>query len=189
MDTYGAILKKRIKEAGYTQQEFADSVPMSLSALKKYMSGKSKYTVDLLERFAKLLDCSYDYLMGVTLSARRDIQDIKDATRLSDDAIDKIRRIVKKLSSKNEKEKEGAQAMIASLDMVIKSEAFENISFYMMPDCAIGQMEEAYKSILFATTGDADMPFKLENALAMSVIQELDRCRYEIKRENEKHNL
>lgn len=55
------------------------------------------YSIDYLKRFGERLDCSYDYLMGATVSPRRDIQDIKDATRLSDEAIDKIKRSVAKI--------------------------------------------------------------------------------------------
>ena len=60
----GTILKDRIKEKGYTQEEFCELVGIGLSSLKKYMNGKVFYSIDTLELFANALDCSYDYLLG-----------------------------------------------------------------------------------------------------------------------------
>lgn len=91
MDTYGDILKKRIKEMGYTQEEFAETVRVPFGTLKKYLSNKSVYPIDLLKIFAEKLDCSYDYLMGDTISPQREYQDLKDVTRLSDKAIDRLK--------------------------------------------------------------------------------------------------
>ena len=78
MDTYGAILKKRIKEMGYTQEQFAEETGIPFGTLKKYLSGKSYYPIDLLKIFAEKLDCSYDYLMGFTVSPKREFQSMKD---------------------------------------------------------------------------------------------------------------
>lgn len=61
---YGAILKNRIKEKGYTQAEFAYKAGISLASLKKYIRGTTVYRIDLLPEFAELLDCSFDYLLG-----------------------------------------------------------------------------------------------------------------------------
>ena len=54
-DTFGAVLKRRIKDMGYTQEEFADKVGIGHSTLKKYLSGKNLYDVELLLRFAEVL--------------------------------------------------------------------------------------------------------------------------------------
>ena len=64
MVTIGTILKKRIREKGYTQEEFCEKVGIGLSSLKKYMNGKVFYSIDTLDLFAKALNCSYDYLLG-----------------------------------------------------------------------------------------------------------------------------
>jgi len=91
-DMFGAVLKRRIKEMGYTQEEFADKVGIGYSTLKKYLSGKNLYDVELLLRFAEVLECSCDYLLGLSVSPRRENQDISNELRLSDEAIDEIRR-------------------------------------------------------------------------------------------------
>lgn len=182
MDTYGTILRKRIKEVGYTQQEFADKVPMPLATLKKYMSDRGMYSIDYLKRFGELLDCSYDYLMGVTVSPRRDIQDIKDATRLSDEAIDKIKRIVAKIDNLDGVEKIGAQSMIECLDMVIKTEVYETMAAYLNSDGILKPIEDLVQSAMREIIGDEELPVKLDNVYALAVIQELDKCKREMKR-------
>ncbi len=184
MDTYGTILKKRIKQMGYTQQGFADQVPIPLSTLKKYMSDRAKYPIDLLERFAELLDCSYDYLMGATVSPRRDIQDIKDATRLSDESIDKIGRVVEKTRSMNEEEKEGAQSMLDCLDIIIKSDIYNNMAAYLLADSVLKPLEKMLKEFMHGLFGDEELPVKLENVYALAVLQELDKCKREIEQNN-----
>ncbi len=184
MDTYGTILRKRIKEMGYTQQEFADTVPMPLVTLKKYMSDRGTYSIDYLKRFSELLDCSYDYLMGATVSPRRDIQDIKDATRLSDEAIDKVKRIVAKIDNLDGEQKTGAQKMIACLDMVIKTEVYETMSAYLNSDDLLKPIEDFVQNTMRGIIGNEDMPVKLENVYALAVIQELDKCKNEMKGKN-----
>ena len=182
MDTYGTVLRKRIKEMGYTQQEFADKVPMPLATLKKYMSDRGTYSIDYLKRFGELLDCSYDYLMGVTVSPTRDIQDIKDATRLSDEAIDKIRRIVAKIDNLDGMEKIGAQSMIACLDMVIKTEVYETMAAYLQSDDMLKPIEDLVQTAMRDVIGDEELPVKLDNVYALAVIQELGKCKSEMKR-------
>lgn len=182
MDIYGTILRKRIKEMGYTQQEFADKVPMPLATLKKYLSDRGTYSIDYLKRFSELLDCSYDYLMGVTVSPRRDIQDIKDETRLSDEAIDKIKRIVAKIDSLDSEQKTGAQSMIACLDMVIKTEVYETMAAYLMLDDLLKPIEDLVQNTMRDVIGDEELPVKLDNVYALAVIQELDKCKSEMKR-------
>lgn len=90
-DTFGTILKNRIKEMGYTQEEFAEKAGISLASLKKYMNGTNVYRVDLLPKFAELLECSYDYLLGYSRSPIRENSDISNELHLSDRAIELIR--------------------------------------------------------------------------------------------------
>lgn len=171
---------------GYTQQEFADKVPMPLATLKKYMSDGGTYSIDYLERFAKLLDCSYDYLMGVTVSPRRDIQDIKDATRLSDEAIDKIKRLVAKIDDMDAAENIYAQRMIACLDMVIKSEVYEAITGYFSADDLIKPIEELIQNAMHDIIGDEELPVKIDSMYALTIIQELSKCKYEMEQKKRK---
>lgn len=90
MDKYGEILKKRIKEMGYTQEEFAEIAGISYGTLKKYLSGDSEYNRTNLIKIAKTLDCSYDYLLGESPSAHQEYHDISEQLRLSDGAIEKL---------------------------------------------------------------------------------------------------
>lgn len=93
-DTIGAILKNRIKEMGYTQEDFAEKAGIGLASLKKYINGTNVYRVDLLPRFAELLECSYDYLLGYSRSPIRENSDISNELHLSDKAIELIRKMV-----------------------------------------------------------------------------------------------
>ena len=63
----GAILKQTIKDRDFTQEEFAEITGIGLSSLKKYMSGKVSYSIEVLEIIADRLQCSYDYLLGCLL--------------------------------------------------------------------------------------------------------------------------
>lgn len=90
MDKYGEILKKRIKEMGHTQEEFAELAGISYGTLKKYLSGDSEYNRTNLIKIANALECSYDYLLGESPSAKREYRDISEQLRLSDGAIEKL---------------------------------------------------------------------------------------------------
>ena len=89
MDGISTILKKRIKEMGYTQVEFAEECGMSLTTLKVYLDEKSKirYNIETLELFSQKLNCSYDYLLGKSETPKREIQTLKEQTHLSDNAL------------------------------------------------------------------------------------------------------
>lgn len=89
-DIIGAILKDLIKERGYTQEEFAEEVGIGLSSLKKYITGQVSYSIDTLDEFAEFFDCSYDYLLGKSLTPYRELQDMKQSTRLTDGALERL---------------------------------------------------------------------------------------------------
>lgn len=86
----GKRLGKRIKEMGYTRQEFAEVMGIKEETLNKYISGRNAYSLQLLIEFAEKLDCSYDYLLGYSLSSKREYHEIAEQTRLSEKAIEKI---------------------------------------------------------------------------------------------------
>lgn len=92
MNSYniGIILKDAIKERGFTQEEFAETTGIGLSSLRKYMSGKVYYSIETLEIIADTLHCSYDYLLGKSLTPDRELQDVKEATRLQDGALERL---------------------------------------------------------------------------------------------------
>lgn len=97
--TIGTILRERIREKGYTQEEFCEKLGIGLSSLKKYMTGKVYYSIDTLNMFAEALDCSYDYLLGVSKTPKPELHEVKELTRLQDDAIEHIQHYAKEYDS------------------------------------------------------------------------------------------
>ncbi|MBE6664573.1 MAG: helix-turn-helix transcriptional regulator [Ruminococcaceae bacterium] len=91
--TIGSILKKRIKEKGYTQEDFAEECGIGLSTLGKYMRGERMYNYELLEIFAKKLDCTYDFLLGKSVVPEKKYQDARNETKLSITSIDNIKKL------------------------------------------------------------------------------------------------
>lgn len=87
METTGSILKRRIKEMGYRQLDFAEACQISGTSLKKYMKDQLPFSVELLKKFAELLDCSTDYLLGQAETPKKKIQTLKAQTHLSDGAL------------------------------------------------------------------------------------------------------
>lgn len=89
MDKISAILKKRIKEMGYTQENFAEECGISAATLKSYLKKNSKtnYNIEMLKIFSQKLDCSYDYLLGKSETPYPEIQSLKDEICLSDRAL------------------------------------------------------------------------------------------------------
>lgn len=87
METTGSILKRRIKEMGYRQLDFAEACQISGTSLKKYMKDQLPFSVELLKKFAELLDCSTDYLLGQAETPQKEIQTLKELTHLSDGAL------------------------------------------------------------------------------------------------------
>lgn len=128
-DKIGAILKQRIKEQGYSQEEFAIEVGMGLSTLKKYISGKCAYSYEMLILFAEKLECSYDYLLGMSKSPNREFHEIIEQTRLSEEAVEKIIKYAKKYDEEFE-----ARRYIKSLDYVL----VENGMFSSICDFFLG---------------------------------------------------
>lgn len=66
IDTFGKRLKKRIKERGYTQDEFSEKLGVSKSTLVKYMSDKSNRIDPPLSVFVEMcdiLETRYNYML------------------------------------------------------------------------------------------------------------------------------
>lgn len=93
ISTIGTILKKRIKEQGYTQEKFAEVCGIGISTLQKYMRGERIYKYDMLEVFADKLNCTYDYLLGKSEVPERKYMDARNETGLSICAIDELKQI------------------------------------------------------------------------------------------------
>lgn len=136
----GAILRKRIKEQGFTQERFAEETGVGLSTLKKYMSGKNAYSYEVMGIFAEALDCSYDYLLGLSKSPKREYHEITEQLRLSEEAISTL---VGYASGYDEEFE--CRRHIVSLDMLLKnSEVFNSICDYLVISKPV---DTAYKNI------------------------------------------
>ncbi|MDO4649598.1 MAG: helix-turn-helix transcriptional regulator [Eubacteriales bacterium] len=59
----GQRVREQIKVSGYTQEEFAEKVHISLAHLKYIMSGNRRFSMDTLVEIACTLDVSIDYLL------------------------------------------------------------------------------------------------------------------------------
>ena len=117
MCTIGAILKNRIKEMGFTQEEFSEETGIGLSTLRKYMNGTTAYNYQVLEILSEKLDCSYNYLLGKSKSPREEFHNAVELTRLSEEAMEKI----SKYASVYDTEFEGRR-FIKCLDMIIRKD-------------------------------------------------------------------
>ena len=62
--TFGNILKKLRQDNNMTQDELAKKIDTSRSNIANYENGKNMPSVDILEKIAKLFDCTTDYLLG-----------------------------------------------------------------------------------------------------------------------------
>lgn len=135
-DTIGAILRQRVKEKGFTQVKFAEECGISISSLKKYMSGENAYDYELLERFADKLDCSYDYLLGKSKSPKPEYHEVTELTRLSEEAIENIYKRAKYYDEEFE-----GRRYIMVLDLLLREEVcFEAVCNYMLASKFVNQL-------------------------------------------------
>jgi len=140
ISTIGDILKKRIKEQGYTQQEFADVCGIDISTLQNYMRGIRMYKYDLLEVFADKLNCTYDYLLGKSEVPEREYQDMRNETGLSIYAIDELKKIY-------------SRGQIDIINRIFESEKFmERLIGYFEPTEGTKQGWEFLQSLIFQST-------------------------------------
>ena len=109
----GEILKNRIKEMGYKQEDFADELGIPYETLKNYLNGTSPYPLECLIKASELLDCSFDYLLGYSKATKNENHILVNELGLSNEAIDKI---VEYHTSDNPDLREN---MIQTLDKII----------------------------------------------------------------------
>lgn len=134
--TIGAILKRRVKEMGYTQERFAEKVGVRYSTLRKYMSGKATYSYELLLLFAEELECSVEYLLGLSKSPIQEHHEIAEQTRLSEKAIAKIVKYAKWYD-----EEPDARRYIKCLDLVLCEDGlFNSICDYLIASTFVNKM-------------------------------------------------
>lgn len=144
ISTIGTILKKRIKEQGYTQEEFADECGIGLSTLQKYMRGERMYKYDLLEVFADKLNCTYDYLLGKSEVPEKEYQDMRNETGLSICAIDELKEYkrIKKIDVLNYllENRKFMEILILYIDMPLELRSF--FSTYVENSMQIAKLDE-----------------------------------------------
>ena len=175
--TLGAILKNRIKEMGYTQEDFAEKAGIGLATLKKYINGTNMYRVDLLPKFAELLECSYDYLLGYSRSPIRENSDISNELHLSDESI----RIIRKMASFDEDDYnyiayfyvlnaiiENQDLMFSLVEYVVQSRYIVNI---------LQPILDAVQKPLASTTPFETMGMKMDTMYLLMIVNELNRIK------------
>ena len=86
----GEILKNRIKEKGYRQEDFADLLGIPYETLKNYLNGTSPYPVECLIKSSELLDCSFDYLLGYSKATKNENHILVNELGLSNETIERI---------------------------------------------------------------------------------------------------
>lgn len=68
-------MKARRVELGLSQAEFAQRIKISQQQVSIYESGRTKPSADVLAHIAKALDCSADYLLGLTDDSRAHLRE------------------------------------------------------------------------------------------------------------------
>lgn len=178
MDKIGAILKNRISEMSMTQEEFAERAGIACSTLKKYMSGKVAYNYVMLQKFADILNCSYDYLLGYSESTRRDIQSIKDTICLKEDVIDKLKKIAHQRKTGKKEDREIIAAYFEALNALIEFDAISAISLYFSSDEEVQKTDSIIKENF-----DNDIVVSVKDVLCFAVIDSLTHCRDDLIRQ------
>ncbi len=114
----GEILKNRIKEKGYKQEDFAYELGISYETLKNYLNGTSAYPLECLIKASELLDCSFDYLLGYSKATKNENHILVNELGLSNEAIERIK------SWKNSESADIRDNMLLTLDKIICKEDF-----------------------------------------------------------------
>jgi transcriptional regulator with XRE-family HTH domain len=175
----GAILRKRIHVQGFTQEDFAEKAGIGYATLKKYLNGSIPYSIEKLEKFSEILDCSFDYLMGVSSSSRREYLEISNELHLSDNAIDIIRK-----HAKDSDIKVGKKVYMITLNSIIEKDGFiKSISDYLMGskfnemfvDMFNNKLIELFKkqNLLDDEINEADFRFSNSTTIIMEIVEKL----------------
>ncbi|MBR3293676.1 MAG: helix-turn-helix transcriptional regulator [Oscillospiraceae bacterium] len=85
--TFGEKLQEDRKKAGFTQEQFAEILSVSRSAVAKWETDKGVPDIENLKTMAKLLDVSIDYLLeengGLDLTVIREPINLQDYGHLN----------------------------------------------------------------------------------------------------------
>ena len=113
--SFGTILKKLRQDYNLTQDELAKKIDTSRSNIANYENDKNMPSVDILEKLARLFDCTTDYLLGKSDMRNPEKSDLdklqiglssKDYPNISDEQIKQIEDFAKFVLKDNKKDKE-----------------------------------------------------------------------------------
>ena len=105
--SFGNILKKLRQDNNLTQDELAKKIDTSRSNIANYENGKNMPSVDILEKIAKLFDCTTDYLLGKSDIRNPEEKDFrfayhKETEGMTDEEIKDALRFYKEMKNKIE---------------------------------------------------------------------------------------
>lgn len=183
----GSILYKRLKKVGYTYESFAEKVGEHTNTIKRYVSGERTYDYESLMKYAEILNCSYDYLLGYSESPEREYHEIKEQTLLSDESI----RILCSWKEKSDTDIM-YQLKAEMLDQIICDDDFLTS---MLIYCATNRMLEKTNDKIIK--GQLEMIVKAQNkeyepqsinypiakAILLGLMEDIDRIKYRMSPE------
>ncbi|MBE5880626.1 MAG: helix-turn-helix transcriptional regulator [Lachnospiraceae bacterium] len=142
-------LRKRIKEKGYTREQFAEICGIPEETLKKYLS-RDDYPTRWLKVFADELDCTYDYLLGKSGVPEREYMDARNETRLSVESIDNL------------KKHNDNGIMFETINVILENESvWKALALYMVSDIAKPMIEGNINETLEKYNADNETDFLL----------------------------
>lgn len=120
------VLKKRIKEKGYNQENFAEKIGIGYSTLKKYLSLKNDAMPDVytLSRICDTLDCDIDYILGRMSFTTQEAQQVFNATGLNEPAYTYLKNL-------KENKEVDADIRLSTLNQILISKEFDEILHYL----------------------------------------------------------
>lgn len=84
-------LRKLLDENSVSQARLADFVGVTRQAISLYATGQSTPDINVFCKIADYFDVPYDYLLGKTISKKRENIDINKITGLNDEAIERLK--------------------------------------------------------------------------------------------------
>lgn len=64
--SFGLRLQKARKEKNISQEDLAKQLGIARSSVANYETDRNFPTADILDKISKILDCSTDYLLGIS---------------------------------------------------------------------------------------------------------------------------
>lgn len=162
-NSIGDRLCRRIAEMGYTQEQFRELSGVPKSTLTKHMNNTIPYRIDTLMKYAEILECSYDYLLGYSDTPRREFHEVKKVTRLSDRAIEILSLVAQHYDSNLM-----CRYEIETLDTVICNKDFiYNLMMYCGANKRVNQL---VSKLIKATTNQENISANLKDVYMANLL-------------------